>query len=320
MIKHYIVLLLVFLSVYFNYIILLQLLYKNKLKLDDRMDKYLRDEYASYSREKKISLKRIFFDRLGRILIREKRSRKLALQLMRAGIPLKSEEFVSIVFISTVIPSIIIFLLFRNLFAAIIVSIAGYLIPKLILKTAIQKRLNKFNLQLPDAVNIIINSLKSGLSLIQAMESVASEMSEPISSEFERVVNEITVLGRRKEEALQNMNKRVNSDDLDLVITAIIIQSQIGGNLAEILENIVETVRDRIKIKREIKALTAQGRMSGIIVASIPVFIGAFILIIDPSYFKPFFAHPIGWALTIYSIISEVLGFVLIKKIISVDI
>jgi len=320
MIKQYLVLSLVFVTIYFNYIILLKLLYRKQLKLNNRIDKYLKNEYIKHSTEKKVNVKKVFIDKFGKILMEEKRSKKLALQLVRAGIPLKSEEFVTIVFASTIIPPIIILVISGNIYAAILACIAGYLIPELILNISIQKKLNKFNTQLPDAINIIINSLKSGLSLNQAMESVASEMAEPIRTEFDRVVNEITILSRRKEEALQNMNTRINSDDLELVITAILIQSQIGGNLSEILGNIVETIRDRIKIKGEIKALTAQGRMSGIIVASIPVFIGAVILIVDPLYFGPFFKHPIGWAMIVYCIISEVLGFVLIRKIISIDI
>jgi tight adherence protein B len=133
-------------------------------------------------------------------------------------------------------------------------------------------------------------------------------------------VNEIKVLSRPKEDALENMNRRINSEDLDLVVTAIAIQSQVGGNLAEVLENIVETVRDRIAIKGEIKAITAQGRISGIIVASIPLFVGTMILFIDPGYMKPLVTEPLGWMIIGFSVFSELLGFMFMKKIIDIDI
>jgi tight adherence protein B len=133
------------------------------------------------------------------------------------------------------------------------------------------------------------------------------------------MVREIKLLSRPKEEALENMNARVGSDDLDLIVTAIIIQAQIGGNLAEILENIAETVRDRIKINGEIKALTAQGRMSGIIVASIPLLVGGAILVLNPGYLAPLAMYPLGWIMVGYSIISEMVGFIVIKRIITID-
>ncbi|MBA1334366.1 MAG: Flp pilus assembly protein TadB [Firmicutes bacterium] len=311
--------LLILSTICFYYFLLLKTLFKKNIRKNMRIDKYLIGSRSKDERELPVVSIKSLARKLGKILIKENRSARLELQLMRAGILLKSEEFILVIYFSTLIPPVIIYLITGNIFAAAITSIIGCLTPKLALNAAIKRRLDKFNLQLPDAINIIIYSLKSGLSLMQAMESVANEMADPIRSEFERTVKEITVLSRRKEDALENMNKRVNSDDLDLVVTAVIIQSQVGGNLAEILENIVETVRDRIKIKGEIRALTAQGRMSGIIVASVPVFVGAVILFIDPTYFEPFIKYPLGWLLIGYSIVSEALGFIFIKQIMSID-
>ncbi len=310
---------LVFSTLYLYYLMLFFALYKNKLRQSERIDKYLATGSPEEQGEKPVFTLKSLVRRLGSSLIREERSARLELQLLRAGILLRSEEYIIIVYLSVLLPPILIYMLTGNVFASAVTAVAGFILPRQLLNASIKRRLNKFNQQLPDAINVMIYSLKSGLSLIQAVESVANEMSDPIRSEFRRMVNEITLLSRPRNEALESMSKRVNSDDLDLVVTAIIIQSQVGGNLAEVLENIVETVRDRITIKGDIRAITAQGRISGIIVASIPVFVGTMILFIDPGYLKPLVTEPIGWLLIGFCIVSELLGFIFMKKIMTID-
>jgi tight adherence protein B len=311
--------LLIFPTLYLYYLMIFKGLYKNKLRQSERIDKYLAAGSPEEQGERPVFTLKSLIRRLGRSLIREERSARLELQLIRAGILLRSEEYIIIVYLSVLIPPILIYMLTGNIFASAVTAVAGFLLPRQFLNASIRKRLNKFNQQLPDAINVMIYSLKSGLSLIQAVESVANEMSDPISGEFRRMLNEITLLSRPRNEAFENMSKRVSSDDLDLVVTAIIIQSQVGGNLAEVLENILETVRDRITIKGEIRAITAQGRISGIIVASIPVFVGTMILFIDPGYLEPLVTKPIGWLLIGFCIMSEFLGFVFMKKIMTID-
>ena len=310
---------LVFSTLYLYYFMLIFALYKGKLRQSDRIDKYLAAGSPKDRKERQAFSTKILIRRIGRSLMKEDRSARLELQLLRAGILLKSEEYIIIVYLSVLLPPIFIYMLTGNIFASAVTAVAGLILPRQLLNASIRKRLNRFNQQLPDAINVMIYALKSGLSLIQAVESVANEMSDPIKSEFQRMLNEITLLSRPRNEALENMGRRVNSDDLDLVVTAIIIQSQVGGNLAEVLENIVETVRDRITIKGEIRAITAQGRISGVIVASIPVFVGAMILIMDPGYLKPLVTEPIGWLLIGFCIISEFLGFMLMKRIMTID-
>lgn len=310
---------LVFSTLYLYYFMLIFALYKGKLRQSDRIDKYLVAGNPKDRKERQAFSTKTLIRRIGRSLMKEDRSARLELQLLRAGILLKSEEYIIIVYLSVLLPPILIYMLTGNIFASAVTAVAGLILPRQLLNASIRKRLNRFNQQLPDAINVMIYALKSGLSLIQAVESVANEMSDPIKSEFQRMLNEITLLSRPRNEALENMGRRVNSDDLDLVVTAIIIQSQVGGNLAEVLENIVETVRDRITIKGEIRAITAQGRISGVIVASIPVFVGAMILIMDPGYLKPLVTEPIGWLLIGFCIISEFLGFMLMKRIMTID-
>jgi tight adherence protein B len=306
-------------TLYLYYLGLLRVLYRKRIRQDARLDRYLKAERLGDRDEKPSFTLKSVIRRLGKSLIRKDRSARLELQLIKAGILLRSEEYIIIAYLSAIVPPILIYMLTGNIFAAAVTFVAGLIMPRQLLNAAIKKRLNRFNQQLPDALNVMIYALKSGLSLIQAAESVANEMTGPISSEFKRMVNEVTILSRPKNEALENMSRRVNSDDLDLVVTAITIHSQVGGNLAEVLENIVETVRDRITIKGEIRAITAQGRISGIIVASIPLLVGTMILFIDPGYMKPLVTKPLGWVLIGYCIISELLGFMLMKRITNID-
>lgn len=310
---------LIFPTLYLYSLALFRVLYRKRIRQDARLDQYLAAERPGGRDEKSSFTLKSVIRRLGRSLIRKDRSARLELQLIRAGVPLRSEEYVIIAYLSAIVPPLLIYMLTGNIFAAAVTFVAGLIMPRQLLNAAIKKRLNRFNRQLPDAINVMIYALKSGLSLIQAAESVANEMTGPISSEFKRMVNEVTILSRPKNEALENMSRRVNSDDLDLVVTAITIHSQVGGNLAEVLENIVETVRDRITVKGEIRAITAQGRISGIIVASIPLFVGTMILFIDPGYMTPLVTKPLGWLLIGYCIISELFGFMLMKRIITID-
>jgi tight adherence protein B len=306
-------------TLYLYFTGLVRLLYTRQQKAEARMNRYLSAQGQKDAKDARRITRSELLKRLGGLLIRKNRKKGLELMLTRSGIPLRSEEFALCSFCCVIIPPVLAYLLTENIFSAAVFFIAGYAAPRMFVKASIKKRLNRFNRQLPDAVNIMIYSLKSGLSLIQAFESVATEMAGPVGDEFRRMVTEIKLLSRPKEEALENMNARVGSDDLDLVVTAIIIQAQIGGNLAEILENIAETVRDRIKINGEIRALTAQGRMSGIIVASIPLLVGAAILVLNPGYLSPLAEYPLGWILIGYSVLSEMVGFVVIKRIISIE-
>jgi tight adherence protein B len=162
------------------------------------------------------------------------------------------------------------------------------------------------------------NALRAGFSFMQAMDMVGREMPDPISKEFSRTYREIS-LGAITEEALQKMVKRVSSDDLDLLVTAVLIQRQVGGNLAEVLDNISHTIRERIRIKGEIRTLTAQGRISGLIIGIIPPCLIVLLLLINPSYMQPLLYTQLGWMMLAAGACTEFIGILLIKKIISID-
>lgn len=239
-------------------------------------------------------------------------------KMLQADIPLRGEEFLLIWFLSCLLPGVCVTLLTGRGGVGILISIMGAALPPLLVKREQANKLKKFNLQLVDALSIISSSLRAGYSFMQAVELVSREMPNPLSKEFARTFREVN-LGTTMEDALNNMGQRISSEDLNLIVTAVLIQRQIGGNLAEIMDNISQTIRDRIRIQGEIKTLTAQGRISGIVIGLIPLFLIAFMLLINPAYLDPLFHSPLGLAMLLGSGFSELIGVLLIKKVTAID-
>src|ERR671922_1375468 len=173
---------------------------------------------------------------------------------------------------------------------------AGYLIPGIYVKYRIGQRLKAFNNQLGDTLTLLSNALKAGYSFAQAIDTVSKNAVPPISDEFSRAVREMN-LGGSVEEALHNMLRRIDSPDFDLVVTAVAIHRTVGGNLAEILDNISHTIRERIRIKGEISTLTAQARASGQLITFLPIVLAVFMYFVTPTYFKPMTENFVGWIL-----------------------
>ena len=182
-----------------------------------------------------------------------------------------------------------------------------------------KKRIEAFNNQLGDALLIICNCLRSGLTFGQAMENIADEMDDPIGKEFRRSVNEMNY-GASQEQALEDMLLRVDSADLSLAVAAVNIQRQTGGNLSEVLETISDTIRDRMKIRKEIKVLTGQGRASGMIIGLLPIVLAGALAVINPSYLSRFITDDIGHVLIGVCVCMEGLGFFFINKIVDIQV
>ena len=170
-------------------------------------------------------------------------------------------------------------------------AVIGFCLPRFWLDRRKSGRLNAFNKQLPDTITLIANALRAGSSFLQAIELVVREARPPISTEFGRVIREVN-LGLPFDDALENMVRRVRSDDLELMATAISIQHQVGGNLAEILDSIAFTIRERVRIKGEIRTLTAQQRLSGYVVGFLPIGLAGFLFIVAPGFMDPMFDKP----------------------------
>lgn len=247
-------------------------------------------------------------------------SKKMESKLVQAGMNLRASEFAAICLAVMLFCMFFLFLISGGkVYMGVLGLGVGYIVPLLIVKRKIYLRRKKFNEQIADALVLISSSLRSGYSFMQAIEMVGREMHPPISEEFYRVLREIN-LGVTTDEAMNHMAERINSVDLDLVVTAVLIQRQIGGNLTEILDNIANTIRDRVKIAGHIKTLTAQGRMSGIIISMLPFVLAFLISFINPGYMDPLFNQTIGYVMVGGALLSEVVGIILIRNIVNIKI
>jgi len=245
---------------------------------------------------------------------------RIAAQLARADVKLTSGEYVILNFTSILGFFLIGYLLFhKNLLLGIAASVAGFYAPSIYLKIQQRRRLNAFNNQLGDTINLLANSLRSGYSLLQSMETVSRELPRPISVEFARVVREVS-LGLSNEQAMNNMLRRIQSDDLDLMLTAVNVQHEVGGNLAEILEIIGYTIRERVRIKGEIRVLTAQGMMSGYVISFLPIALGLILYLLNPDYIGAMFQELCGWIMVGVAVTGIVAGFIVIQKIVRIEV
>lgn len=205
-----------------------------------------------------------------------------------------------------------------GLVVGLIVAMVGWMAPHWWILMRARRRTIAFVNQLGDTITLMSNSLRAGYSLLQTMEMVAKESPPPMSDEFRRVVREVG-LGVSAQDAMQHLLRRVPSEDLDLLVTAINIQHEIGGNLAQILDVIGETIRERVRIKGEIRVLTAQQSISGYVISGLPIGLALFLLIVNPTYIKGMFAFP--WVcMPIVGVILIVVGFVVMRKITRIEV
>ncbi|MFL5350469.1 MAG: type II secretion system F family protein [Hyalangium sp.] len=198
-------------------------------------------------------------------------------------------------------------------------TIFGFFLPMLMVKYYRKRRIKKFNVQLVDALQAMANAFKAGLTFPQAIEHVAREAMPPLSQEFGLFVKEVK-LGVPLEEALVNMAKRVGSDDLELVVVSTNIARQLGGNMAEMFETISTVIRERFRLEGKIDALTSQGKLQGWIVASMPAVLGMVLNSMRPDLMEPMMNHLFGYILVTVIAIMEVLGILIIRRIVNIDI
>src|SRR5256886_2743278 len=224
----------------------------------------------------------------------------VAEQLQRADLKLRPSEYFMIQIGTGLLVGLIGYWRWGLVFA--LLFFAGYLIPGFYVKYRVSQRLKKFNTQLGDTLTLLSNALKAGYSFAQAIDTVAKNAVPPISEEFARAVREMN-LGGSPDEALSNITKRIASADFDLVATAYSIHRTVGGNLAEILDNIAYTIRERVRIKGEIATLTAQARASGTLITFLPIVLATFMYFVTPTYFRPMFGSIIGWILDRKSVV-----------------
>lgn len=240
-------------------------------------------------------------------------------KMRQAGIPLLGGEFFVVIFLSATLMAAGTWMLTLDMISAVLIGIFTIVFIWLIVSWRVSRRKAVFIGQLSDALTTMSNALRAGYSFQQAMATVAREMEPPIAEEFAQVTQEVA-MGVPLEVSLEAMNRRVDSSDFDLVVTAVIIQREVGGNLAQILDTISETIVERVRLKREMYTLTAQGRMSARVIFLLPFVIGTCLYLINPSQIMLLFEEPAGRLALGCSFLLEVVGVAVIQRILDVKI
>ena len=260
-----------------------------------------------------------FVKELAKPLVEKNFAQSIEDRLNQAGIPLLGGEFIVLNLLTMALTG------FLTWFITLDIKFAGgvtmlvpvaYWVVVIVLKS---RRLKSFTEQLGDCLITISNALRAGYSFQQTIEVISKEMEPPIGSEFAMINHEV-VMGVPLEEALENANKRIGSSDFELVVTAVLIQREVGGNLAQVLDNISYTIVERIRMRREIVALTSQGRMSAMVLLGLPFVAGFAMFSINPKNFMIIFEDPMGQMAVLVGVVMEIIGYFVIMKIVDVEV
>lgn len=244
-------------------------------------------------------------------------------QLDRAGLALKLHEYVAVRLLAGLLGFALLLVLGGGSALALVLGIlagaVGCMLPAFYLRARITRQVRMFNAQLDEMLTMVSNSLRAGFGLAQALDLAAEQTQGPMSTELRRLMRD-TRMGASIEEAMENLGERIGSYDLDVVITAILIQRSVGSNLSEVLDKVAHTIRERIRIKGEINTLTAQKRLSGFIVGLMPAAFVAVMLVISFDYMSTLFTDPVGRLLFAVAVALEIAGILVIRRIVTVDV
>lgn len=288
---------------------LYMLLIRRKTLLADRLETYsaIEEEAARATDAETMKLStvpRLIHSIMGRGVME-----RIEESLARADLPMRPTEFVLLRLVLAGVGFLLGYYGLKYLHSGVMLAVLGYVIPGVVVRVYQSRRQAKFVRQLADALMLLTNSLRSGYGFLKGLELVAKEMEPPISKELTRMLREVN-LGATIEQAMMNLGKRVGSQDLDIV-SAYLVQKDVGGNLTEIMEKVAETIRERLKIQGDIRVLTAQGRLSGLIVGLLPLVLFLIFLTYMPFYFEPMFGPPtmeIGGLQVPYGVLLLALG------------
>lgn len=244
-------------------------------------------------------------------------SEKLESELAAAGIKISGEEFLQIWVVAIFGPALILAMFQVSVITIMAVMIMGLALPPMMISNARKKKAALFNKQLGEGLMVMSNSLRAGYSFQTAMESIAKDMQPPLSEEFQMTLREME-MGLPLETALKHMVERTKNDDVKILVSAILISSQVGANLADVIDSIAGTIRERIELREQVGVLTAQGKLSGMIVGLLPIVVVLFLMITNPSYIMEFVETPIGIAMMIAGIVMEIVGFVVINRLVDI--
>ncbi|WP_179292503.1 type II secretion system F family protein [Bacillus sp. 7884-1] len=297
-------------------------IYLNKKRINNRMKDFLPSpeiEEVKTDPEKRQSFSKRFFNDVSTIFKSVQFSDSTEKLLLEAGSKLKPEEFFAVRILTAAGSGLFTFFLGIPWYLVIIVVIIGFEVPKLSMKRKRKKRLALVNYQLIEVLGMMANSMRAGFSFMQAMQLVGKEVPDPLGPEFDRVVRQVG-LGIPLEEVFEELVERLPNKELEVVVRGILAQRRSGGNLAQLLETMEETIRGRVRILEELNTLTAQGRMSSWIITLLPVGLGLYLALVNREYFSPMLNHPLGWTMLFVASVSIIIGWVVIQKIIRIEV
>ncbi len=234
-----------------------------------------------------------------------------------SGLNIRPEEFVIFWFLMVTVPGILIFTFTTNILQTIAAVAVGSVLPPAYINLKVAARRKEFQVQLGDALMILANALRAGFSFEQALTNVADSLPDPLKSEFMMVSREMR-MGGSVEEALNKVAGRMQNEDLKLLSTAVVVQQQVGGNLAEIIDTLASTIRDRLTIMRTVRTLTAQGRTSGMIIGLLPIAFMGLVSLFNPAYMAPMFESWIGHILLAVGAVMQITGFLVVRKMVDI--
>lgn len=245
--------------------------------------------------------------------------KKVGNELNKNFMPYSPEQFYKNTILAAIGMAIVGYLLFESVLFVILFGAIGYFLPKMFLYYTARKRAEKLEVQLVDALYVLSNSVSAGLTLPQACEVVSKQLVPPVSQEFGLLVNEIR-LGVPFDKALENMAERLRSNNFDLLVTAILISRQTGGNIAEIFKKLAESIKEIMRLEAKVKALTAQGRMQAVVLGGMPFALAFVLASISPDLMQPLFNTPQGTVILFIAAVFWLLGIYFLRKVINIDI
>jgi tight adherence protein B len=292
--------------------------------VEERLGRYVEQEVRAQPESRRGS-SAVVTDWLNRSVSKSSYGDTLSRDLARADIKLKAGEFIAITILLISGLGVLGYFLLGGIPGALMGGALGIFLPRIYIKRQQARRLVRFNEQLGDMLNLMVNGLRAGYSTMQAMEAVSKELPAPISDEFRRVVQEMQ-LGVSMQGSLDNLLRRIPSEDLDLVITAINVQREVGGNLAEILDTISYTIRERVRIKGEIRVLTTQVMYSGRFLSMMPLILMGILYVLNREYMMEYFKAdnntplPCGYIALACAATLIVLGYMMMNKLADIEV
>lgn len=304
------------------FIVAYMVLFSNRAKTKERMkmisetgDTLIEDiDIASERLEAKEKIKRVKKPALMSKYL-EKKRKKLA----QAYILMKPEEFMLLSLIFALIGFILLYVLTNIAMLGIVGGVIGFMLPDAYIGSIKKKRGLKLNNQLPEGLNIIANGLRAGLSFSQAVSIAGKDLESPISDEFTKVIRDNT-LGKTMEDSLMDFSKRTDDEDVDMFVTAMIIQRQVGGNLSEVLDTISNTIRERVRLKGQVSTLTAQSKLSAIVICLLPIGLALIMSLINPGYISKLFTEPLGLVMLGGAGFLMLIGIFILTRLVKIDV